>query len=188
VQVSEGGGPATGQPVGGQSAGDERLTSECVRALYEVHGHALLVFLTGVLRDAELAQDVCQITFQRLLEVGHGARLESIRGWLFKVGFHEALASRRKAARFEKVKRHVAGADEPGLESGLIELVRAEDVARIRELVTRLPPEQQAVVRMRIHEGKTFATIADELRVPIGTVLTRMRLALEKLQKWFGRD
>ena len=45
-----------------------------------------------------------------------------------------------------------------------------------------LPVEQQIVVRMRIDEGKTFAIIASELNVPLGTVLTRMRLAIKKLQ------
>jgi len=36
---------------------------------------------------------------------------------------------------------------------------------------------------MRIYEEKTFAVIAEELSLPLGTVLTRMRLAMQKLHK-----
>jgi RNA polymerase sigma-70 factor (ECF subfamily) len=35
---------------------------------------------------------------------------------------------------------------------------------------------------MRIYENKSFAQIAGELRIPLGTALTRMRAALGKLR------
>jgi RNA polymerase sigma-70 factor (ECF subfamily) len=39
------------------------------------------------------------------------------------------------------------------------------------------------VVEARIQHGQTFAAIAAELGLPLGTVLTRMRLALAKLRR-----
>ena len=66
--------------------------------------------------------------------------------------------------------------------------MRREDVAKLKELLAELPPDQRHVVRQRMYEEKTFAVIAQELNVPLGTVLTRMRLAMEKLQKWWERD
>jgi RNA polymerase sigma-70 factor (ECF subfamily) len=60
--------------------------------------------------------------------------------------------------------------------------------ARLRASVGTLPPEQQEVVRRRIHDGQTFAEIASDLNLPIGTVLTRMRLALEKLRKQLAEE
>ena len=165
-----------------------RLPPETVRALYEVHGRDLLTFLTGVLRSADAAQDVCQATFQRLLEAGHEAREETVRGWLFKVAFHEAMAHRRKQTRGEKLQRELeaAGLDPVVLDLSLQSLVRSEEIEKLRRLLKELPAEQQYVVRQRIHEDQTFAAIADELNVPLGTVLTRMRLAIQKLQNWFG--
>ncbi len=41
---------------------------------------------------------------------------------------------------------------------------------------------------MRIFEEKTFAAIARELSAPLGTVLTRMRLALDKLARELKAD
>ena len=62
-------------------------------------------------------------------------------------------------------------------------LIREEAAQRLRESLAELPAEQQQVVRRRIDGNQTFVEIAADLGVPLGTVLTRMRLALEKLQK-----
>lgn len=205
--MSDDGGPAdSGQPIPpARQSGDPvrfsaeqplrhsaeqpvRLSADQVRELYSVHGRDLLSFLTGVLRDPDAAQDVCQATFQRLLESGHDARQETIRGWLFKVAYHEAMAHRRQQSRREQgmqQKQALENGDQPEPDWPLISLVRAEEIARLKQLLQELPAEQQFVVRQRIHEEKTFAAIAAELQVPLGTVLTRMRLAIQKLRVWF---
>jgi RNA polymerase sigma-70 factor (ECF subfamily) len=156
----------------GRPTPPERLTAEVVRGQYDAHGRDILTFLTGVLKDPHAAQDVCQATFQRLMEAGHEARMESIRGWLFKVAYHEAMEYSRQIR-------------ETTIDLPPQQLVRLEDIARIKDLLKQLPEEQQFVVRQRIHEERTFAEIAGDLNVPLGTVLTRMRLAVQKLRKWF---
>jgi RNA polymerase sigma-70 factor (ECF subfamily) len=50
-----------------------------------------------------------------------------------------------------------------------------------------LSPAQRVVVHKKMYEGKTFAVIAGELGVPLGTVLTRMRTALQNLRKELGQ-
>lgn len=184
--MSDDGGPANSE----QPIAPERLSPEAVQGLYDVHGRDLLTFLIGVLRSSEAAQDVCQATFQRLIEAGHEARVETVRGWLFKVAFHEAMAYRRKQSRNEKLSRELgaAGEEQVVLDLSLQSLVRAEEIAKLKQLLQQLPWDQRFVVQQRIHEDKTFAAIADDLNVPLGTVLTRMRLAIQKLQKWFGKD
>ncbi len=178
----------TGQPPPANDA--ERLSNKAVQELYEVHSRELLAFLIGVLRDGHAADEVAQATFGRLMEVGHEARAETIKGWLFRVGFHEAMAFRRRQALQNKTLKNytIRRSPLPANQTAHEELVRREDVAKLKELLAELPPDQQHVVRQRMHEDKTFAVIAAELNVPLGTVLTRMRLAMEKLQKWWGRD
>jgi RNA polymerase sigma factor (sigma-70 family) len=171
----------------GRPGSPERLSAEAVRALYLLHGRDLQLFLTGVLKNSDAAQDVCQATFQRLLESGHEAKAETTRGWLYKVGFNEALAWRRRESQRDKLHRKAAAtADQANIDLPVQSLVRTEEIEKLKRLLQDLPTEQQLVVRRRIQEDKTFAQIADELNVPLGTVLTRMRLAVQKLQKWFG--
>jgi len=58
-----------------------------------------------------------------------------------------------------------------------------ESIRGVRKLIDELPADQQAVLRKRIYEDKTFKVIAEELGAPLGTVLTRMRSALAKLHQ-----
>ena len=62
-------------------------------------------------------------------------------------------------------------------------VARREDVEAVREALGALSEDQLRVVRARVFEEKTFAQIAGETGLPIGTVLTRMRRALEKLRR-----
>ncbi len=45
-----------------------------------------------------------------------------------------------------------------------------------------LPADLQQIVKMRMYEDKTFATIAAELNVPLGTVYARLQTAFKKLK------
>jgi len=173
----------------------EKLDPSVVAALYVEHGEELRRFLQGVLRDAQLASDVLQATFVKMSQRGHETRKESRKAWLFRVAYNEALAYRRREAVGNKIVRRVAEESksqqtgEPGAwqsngSSGHNDdpLVRLESVQAIREALDALPPEQRQLVRMRIYEEKTFAEIAEELKIPLGTALARMRAALVKLR------
>jgi RNA polymerase sigma-70 factor (ECF subfamily) len=171
------------------SNGDDwRLDPSVVAALYLEHANELRRFLVGVLRDRELANEVLQIAFAKAVERGHTAERESLKAWLFRVALNEALAVRRKQDVRLRAWRKIAWAEEPGDESPVDRLCREETIERVRTGLRQLPSEQRRVVEMRIYEEKTFATIAQELGVPLGTVLSRMQLALRKLRQKLGTE
>jgi RNA polymerase sigma-70 factor, ECF subfamily len=162
------------------------LDPSIVAALYVQYGEELRRFLLGILRDAHLTSDVLQATFVKMVQQGHETRPESRKAWLFRVAYHEAMAIRRREGVGDRVLRRVAwhsnGAAGPADEP----LLRLEAVQSVREALDELPPEQRQVVRMRIYEGKTFAVIAKELNIPLGTALGRMRAATIKLRAKLG--
>ena len=167
-------------PVEGVAAAEGAVP---MASLYADLADELRRFIIGVVRDPGLADDVMQATFVKAVEHGHEARVETSRGWLFRVAFHEALASRRRQAARDKGHRRLAdfrarrdaGPDEP--------LIRGEAVEAVREALRQLSEEQRRVVLARVYEEKTFAEIAGEFGLPLGTVLTRMRRALEKMRR-----
>ena len=159
-----------------------KLDPAVVAALYVDHAEPLRRFLLGLLRDPSLAGDVLQATFAKAVQAGHTTRVESRKAWLFQVAYNEAAAVRRRQTVASRANGQLAwsrriaedAADEP--------LIRQETVEAVRAALTELPAMQRQVVRMRIYEEKTFATIAEELGIPLGTALARMRAALEKLR------
>lgn len=163
------------------------ISPEVVKQLYEKHSNELSAFLLGVLRDRDLTAEALQSTFVKAIESGHTAT-QNIRGWLFRVAYNEAMTIRRRQTIHKKAlgklnqSADLSWLQQSGLQaSGFHQAVTAEYVQLIRDAIQQLPVEQQFVVKARIYDQKKFAEIASELGVPLGTVLTRMRLAMTKL-------
>jgi RNA polymerase sigma factor (sigma-70 family) len=161
---------------------DTKLDSTVVAQLYVDHAEELRRFLIGVLRDTALAHDALQTTFAKLVEQGHKTREESRKAWLFRVAYNEAMLFRRRQAVGDKANRNLGWTRKNESEPADEPLLRMEAVERVRVAVAQLPVDQQQIVKMRIYEEKTFAVIAKELNIPLGTALGRMRLATIKLR------
>jgi RNA polymerase sigma-70 factor (ECF subfamily) len=168
-----------------------KIDPQVVAALYLQHADPLRRFVVGLSGDAELAADVLHMTFVKFVELGHTVREDAHKSWLFSVAYHEALAIRRRRTVETNTVRRIAAEglaeekkrDKEKTNSAEERLIRWETVQQVRAAIEQLPIEQREVVRLRIGEQKKFAEIAGELQLPLGTVLSRMQLALAKLRK-----
>lgn len=163
-----------------------------VQEAYERWSADIRHFLIGLTRNGEEAEELVQATFSRLVAAGESAGASSLRGWLFRVAHNEVMLARRKAGvRGRGLESAGRSAESLGRFDGAppawAVLAQAEDVARVRAALGTLPPEQRHVVERRIYQGRTFAEIAAESGLPLGTVLTRMRLARQALERALGR-
>lgn len=160
--------------------------------MHALHAEELRRFLWGVVGEASLVQDIVQITFRKLVEVGHETQAESRKAWLFQVAYREALAQRRRRATQKKVLENLQQDPRRNVDGTPSDpLVAQETVASVRQAIEELSPELQQVLRMRIYEDKSFAQISQELDIPLGTALGRMRNAMNKLRgklAWIERE
>ena len=170
------------------TADERKIDSAQVAQLYLDHGDELRRFLLGLLGDSQLAGDVLQTTFTRMVERGHETREETRKAWLFRVAYHEAMAIRRRDKVGDRAIRRLAITKEGSSPSADTPLLRFEEIEKVRVALDELPADQRRVVRMRIYEDKTFAVIAEELGIPLGTALGRMRAAMAKLKKRIEDD
>lgn len=165
-----------------------RLAPEEARRLYLEYSERLAAFVRGVVGDVDLSREVVHATFERAMESAGDVAPEARKAWLYRVAWNEALQLRRRQGiegrAFQEWIRRDGTAEKGGEQAGplLGELIRREQVEQVRDVLERLPPEQRAVVQQKIYDGFTFAEIAERSSVPLGTVLTRMRLALAKLR------
>jgi RNA polymerase sigma factor (sigma-70 family) len=163
-------------------SGQRRGDPEVVEQLYATYGDQLRPFLVGLLRDHAAADEALQQTFQQALKQGGDVDPQRWKSWLFQVAYNEAMAVRRRRQIDLRALQQIARtAPQYGLPA-FADAMRAEQLERLRSAIEQLPPDQQTVVHRRIETEQTFQQIADELQVPLGTILTRMRLALSKLR------
>jgi RNA polymerase sigma-70 factor, ECF subfamily len=104
--------------------------------------------------------------------------------WIFTI----ARNLRIDAARRER-RRQVADdpTDAPEAEPAPdAQLAALQSEGRIRSALGKLPPEQAEVVRLAYFSDKPHSQIAAELGLPLGTVKSRLRLAMARLRELLG--
>jgi RNA polymerase sigma factor (sigma-70 family) len=101
--------------------------------------------------------------------------------WIFTIARNRKIDALRKTGRFE-----VAPTD-PDLiqstDSPRGNAMRRQEIESIAEALEELPEEQAMLLRQSFFEEKSHADIAEETGLPLGTVKSRIRLALERLRK-----
>ncbi len=70
--------------------------------------------------------------------------------------------------------------------SAVDRLVQSEDAGAVREAIDTLPEAQRRAVVLAYFDGMTYAEVAEREGIPVGTVKSRMRLAMERLRDQLG--
>lgn len=158
---------------------------QALELLYERHARALFSLALKMLAEVEAAEEVVQETFLKLWQRPEAFAPERGRlvSWLLGVAHHRAvdrLRRRRLELRYSTDYRLVDIRDgPPGPEEALLDSLRGDAI--VRALQT-LPEAQRRVVDLAYVGGLTQVEIADALGEPLGTVKTRLRLAMQKLR------
>ena len=135
----------------------------------------------GSSRDAaeEIAQDVMVIVWNKasLYDPAKAA----VSTWGFTIARNVRIDRARKEAR--RSRSETEAMEEPGVvESSEDFLLADERDARVRNAMSGLPADQSAVIRLSFFADKPHAEIARELGIPLGTVKSRLRLAMAKIR------
>lgn len=155
------------------------------RDVYQGCEAGLRSFLRGRLGQEVDVEDCLQAVCVKMVvqanKTHDDVAIAARRAWLFRVAANEAAALwRRKASTEKMIHRH--GASESIHGDTTESLILAETNAKVRRALNGLPEPMREVVKLRIEENLTFQQIASRLDIPLGTALTRMRRALERLK------
>ncbi|MBI4339309.1 MAG: sigma-70 family RNA polymerase sigma factor [Chloroflexi bacterium] len=171
------------QVIGLVQQGDRDALGE----LYDRRGKAVFGFALHLLRDPAKAEEVTQEVF---LNVWLKARFYqpqrgSFNTWLLTMTHHRAIdelrhAQRQRAVLDEAGQAMVINSDAP--RDPLDEAQRAQEAETVNRALETLPPEQRNVIALAYYHGLSQSEIATRLQQPLGTVKTRMRLAMQKLR------
>lgn len=158
-------------------------TADEWREVFEASEAGLRAFLSGRLGQQVDVEDCLQAVFIKMMESGQNVAPSARRAWLFRVAANQAARMWRDKATtdrvLEKQSRHLSEVvDSDAAEK----VILTETTEKLREALQRLPEPWQEIVRLRMNENMTFQDIADRLQIPIGTALTRMRRALQRLR------
>ena len=164
---------------------DDQQTAGLLADTFARHQDELLGMLYYVVGNEEDARDALQEAFLKCWRRRQSlAEIENLRAWVFRVALNAGRDLRNTAWRR---RRRPIAADEANLPSGNpgpeAHMIRREQLERVRQALTELRREEQEVFLLRQNGQMTYEEISNSTNIPLGTVKTRMRLALRKLRE-----
>lgn len=141
---------------------------------------AMRRYARGLLRDGIAADDLVQDCLERVVSHWHRRRNDDPRTWVFAILHNLAINRLRQKARrgehipFESVDE-TSFARRPTQEDAMLR----NDILNALDL---LPEEQRSVLLLVTVEDLSYAETADVLAIPVGTVMSRLSRARERLR------
>jgi len=165
----------------------ERQDKEAFKALFVSFAPRVKTYLIrhGAAPDRaeELAQETL-LTVWRKATYYDPARA-SVAAWMFTIARNLRIDTLR---REKSAVAYALTVHEPESSEETPHTARqtAQEAGRVRKAISELPPEQLQVVQLSFFEDKAHAEIAEQLCLPLGTVKSRLRLALARLRGLVG--
>ncbi len=167
--------------------GLRRRDADLLDRLIEQYQHRLLRFLIYLTRNREIAEDLFQETWLRVLERGGQYDGEhNFSTWLFAVARNLAIDALRRKKLLSLDARSPddqAPADIPasGQASAFDLVAEKAQSERVNKMLDGIPAEYREALVLRFHEDMSLSEIAAITRTPLGTVKSRIYRGLSVL-------
>ncbi len=140
--------------------------------------------------DAETAQEIAQeamvMVWRKAASFDRGRA--STATWIFTIARNKRIDLLRRTGRPPIEASDWLTVFAPEGKEADTSVGAAQTYKRVKELVDGLSPDQLIVIRKAFFEDKSHTAIAEELRLPLGTVKSRIRLALGRLRQALEKE
>ena len=158
-----------------------------VEALYDMYSSSLYGVISRIITDTATAEDVLQETFVKIWHSFSSYSTEKGRLFTWMVNIARNLAidkirskDYKNQNKNQELENNVTFIDEQR------NTVYKPELMGIKDLVQTLKPDQKIILELVYFKGYTHVEAADELGIPLGTIKTRLRMAIQQLRKHFN--
>src|SRR6059058_5432739 len=141
-----------------------------------------------LLRNEQDAQDVVQEAYLRAFKSFGGFHGSNGRAWLLTIVRNTSYTLLKKNHAVDLTTtfdEEIHGSGRESVSPATI-LEHAEDAELIREAMDELPAEFREILALRHQEGLSYKEIADIAQIPLGTVMSRLARARDKLKEYLA--
>jgi RNA polymerase sigma-70 factor (ECF subfamily) len=158
-----------------------------VEALYDMYSASLFGVISRIINDTTIAEDVLQETFVKIWHSFSSYSTEKGRLFTWMVNIARNLAIDKTRSKDFKnqnknqdIENNVTFIDEQR------NTVYKPELMGVKNLVQTLKPEQRLIIELVYFKGYTHVEAAEQLGIPLGTIKTRLRMAIQELRKHFN--
>ena len=148
--------------------------------LYQRYGRAIYSLVSRILRDRHTGEDVAQEAFAAVWRAaaGYHRGRGSAAGWMFAIARNAAIDASR--ARVPLVVGELPDRPDPAPLPDA-QAISDMEAFRVHVAVDSLPDREREVIELAYFSGLAQSEIAQQLELPLGTVKTRTRSALQRM-------
>lgn len=163
-----------------------RKDREAFRTLFEFFAPRIKAVLVRKGSDAAEAEEIAQ---EAMIAVWRKAdqfdpATTGAAAWIFTIARNLKIDAVRRGRRSQRMLKEVEAEYLPETaESPEAGFARHQDAGRVEATLKLLPAEQSEVIRLSFIEERPHAEIASHLGIPLGTVKSRVRLAMSRLRE-----
>lgn len=159
---------------------------KAVRYLYDHYSKALLGLIFRIVPKQEIAEEILQETFVKIWV--NASSYDESKGklytWMLNIARNLAIdkirsSEYKQSAKTQTIEKSVDSINK-NYQAGY-----NPDTMDIKALTDKLRPEQKELIDLIYFSGYTQAEAADKLKMPLGTVKTRVRSAIGELRTYF---
>jgi RNA polymerase sigma-70 factor (ECF subfamily) len=152
--------------------------------LYDNYSSALYGIIRKIVRSEELAQDVMQDAFVKIWRGidSYDASKGTLFTWILNVARNTAIDRVRSQEFKQTMGAQSLNNSSPHLE-GISASHQSVDHIGLENVLPLLRPEHQEIIDYVYFKGYTQTEVAESLNMPLGTVKTRVRMAIDHLRK-----
>lgn len=157
---------------------------KAINLLYENYADALFGVIKKVISDDDLAQDVLQITLIKVWKKGKSYDPEKAKlfTWLYRIAYNSAIDKVRSVNNKATKEIQIENSNVYRLTTKSLN----EDVMDIKKHLHTLEFKYQEVINALFFEGMTQQEASEELNIPLGTIKSRLKIALRELKKIYN--
>ena len=158
-----------------------------IEALYDMYSASLFGVISRIVIDEYTAEDVLQETFVKIWNSFSSYSTEKGRLFTWMVNIARNLAiDKIRSKDFKNQNKNRELDNNVTFIDEQRNTVYKPELLGIKELVNTLKPDQKSILDLVYFKGYTHVEAADELGIPLGTIKTRLRMAIQQLRKHFN--
>ncbi len=157
-------------------------------ALFTRFAPRVKAFVMGQGLPPQEAEDLAQDALLNVWRKAHmfdPAKASAVT-WIYSIARNLRIDAARKAKRVRELPEDLWQGE--GDKSADRELIDAEEAKVVTVLLDTLPAEQKTILRLSFYEDLSHGDIAKALSIPLGTVKSRLRLAMTRLKAGLAKS
>jgi RNA polymerase sigma factor (sigma-70 family) len=155
--------------------------------LYDHYSAALFGVICRIVRQEAIAEEILQDVFVKIWDKieGYDSSKGKLFTWMLNIARNHAI-DKTRSKEINKERKTSGIENVVGRIDNQDYVEQRVDGIGVREILAPLSVEQKFIVEKLYFEGYSQSEVAEEFNIPLGTVKTRLRLAMQQLRTTLG--